>query len=114
MPTPTPLTIPTGEEIYDALMSQIEPELTSSQLPLLAEKYKDETPDQKEVRRKRYNAAFAKYDELYTAYVADMDARIHRYHREALRSIEEWSTGQESKKLDDIAASFFKFSQEVP
>ena len=91
-------------------MKQIEPELLSSSLPLLKEKYKNETTEQKEIRRKRYNAAFVKYDELYAVYIADMEARIRRYRREAMQSIEVWSQTREGEKLNDIAASFFKIS----
>lgn len=112
MPTPT-LTLPvppkvlSGREIYDSIMSQIESELISSLLPTLKEKYKDETPEQKESRRKRYSDAFARYDELYVAYIADMETRIRRYKREAMRSIEEWARAREGEKLNDMAASLF-------
>jgi len=66
MPTTDPTTgtpIPidpslTGDEIYDRIMTGIEPELTTEQLPTLSEKYKDETDEQKQARADRYNAAF--------------------------------------------------------
>lgn len=70
-------------------MSQIEPELTSTQLPLLSEKYKDETPVQGEARKERYNAAFAKYYETMERFFAALEEQVHRYHRESLKSLEE-------------------------
>lgn len=102
---PVPPTIPSGRAIYDWIMGQIEPELVSSSLPLLKTKYKDETEGEKETRKQRYNAAFAKYYEMYEVYLADLDARIHRYYREALRSIEERNNLQEKQTLDDISVA---------
>ena len=115
MPTPT-ITLPnppkilSGKEIYDHLMSQIDPELVSGNLPALKEKYKNETAKEKEARRIRYNQSFAKYYEMFEAYVADMNMRIHRYHRESMKSVEEISRSEDGQGLQDLEAAMFKLT----
>lgn len=104
---PAPPKLPSGREIYDWIMGQIEPELMSSALTLLKQKYTNETSEKKEARRIRYNQAFAKYYEMYQAYIEDMHARIRRYHREAMRSLEEHDRQREEQSLNDLAASLF-------
>ena len=106
---PLPKILP-GKEVYDSIMKQIDPELLSDSLPTLEEKYEKETAKEKEARRKRYNVAFKKYHETYTAYLSDLDARIHRYQREAMKSIEDRSHQQEEKQLEDLEASIFKLT----
>jgi len=106
---PLPKILP-GKQVYDSIMQQIDPELVSSSLPILKEKYKNETAEEKEERKKRYNAAFKKYHEMYSAYSADLDARIHRYHKESMKSIEGISIRQEERKLEELEASMFKLT----
>ena len=107
---PTPPKVLSGRETYDSIMKKIEPELLSSSLPLLKEKYKDETSENKEKRRIRYNAAFAKYYEMYRAYVEDMDMRMRRYHRKAMQSIEGRDRQREEQTLNDLTASLFQMT----
>ena len=73
-PLPPPPVIPSGEEMYDQIMSQIEPDLVTAQLPLLKEKYKDETPEQAKARADRYNRAFAEYEKQFAAYGSEWEA----------------------------------------
>ena len=110
MPTPTftfptPPTIPSGREIYDSIMSKIEPELVSSSLPTLNEKYKNETAIEKKARTARYNEAFAKYYKQYNAYTADLEEQVFRYHKEAMKSIEERSRLLEKSHLSSIGSA---------
>jgi RPA family protein len=105
---PPPIKFLSGKEIYDSIMQQIEPELVSVMLPTLKEKYKNETAEEKTKRKDRYNKAFAKYHEMYTAYMADLDARIHRYHKEAMRSIEDFTRRGEDRALEELETSVFK------
>ena len=70
-----------GRELYDQIMEQIEPELTSAQAPLLGEKYKDETPEQAASRAARYEKAFAEYRKRFAAFGADWEAQMQRFIR---------------------------------
>lgn len=107
---PKPPAIPTGREIYDSIMRQIEPELVSGVIPTLKGKYKNETEEGKKTRGERYRKAFIRYYEMFEAYISDLDLRIRRYRREAMAGIEAISHGEEERKLNDIAASMFKLA----
>jgi len=60
-------------------MSQIEPDLVSSAIAGLKEKYADENSDQKEARRLRYLEAIKKYKERLSEYVNDAEKQIKEY-----------------------------------
>ena len=87
-PPPTPPKVLTGRELYDAVMLHIEPELVSSQAPLLAEKYKNESPADRAERMKRYELAFERCDQACDEYLKTLDAQISRYQREAFTHAE--------------------------
>jgi hypothetical protein len=54
-----------GDALYDEIMDTIEPELTTDQLPLLAEKYKEETSDEATARAERYARAFSQFEKKF-------------------------------------------------
>ena len=58
---------PTVEEVYNLIMREIEPELTTDMLPTLGELYPDETPQEWKKRQERYQRAFALYETRFTA-----------------------------------------------
>lgn len=96
------LTIPTGDELYNLLMSAIEPDLTTDQLPLLDEKYKSETPEQAKARADRYEKAFAEYDKQLDAYLAKLEAKVHQYQSAARKSVEKEERVKEEKELSGL------------
>lgn len=102
----TPPTIPTPDELYDQLMSAIEPELTLSQAPLLAVKYKDETPEEHAERNRRYEKAFLKFYEVRDAYFADLSKRVSEYRKIILKTSEERADTQEQEQLSQIESLF--------
>src|SRR3989344_2098739 len=102
-----PPKILSGKEIYDAIMQGIEPELLSANIPVLEEKYKNETPAEWEIRKRRYNDAFAKFYEMYQAYLSDLDVRIHRYRKQAIKEVEAKTKIHEEHSLNTLAASMF-------
>ena len=58
------------EEIYNLLMGQIEPDLTTDMLPVLDELYMDETNEEREKRGERYGAAFADFELAYDHFIS--------------------------------------------
>lgn len=52
-----------AEWLYDAMMSQIEPDLTLENIGRLEEKYAGETPEHKKWRDEKYENAFLLYDD---------------------------------------------------
>lgn len=101
--------VPAAEEIYDMLMAKIEPDLVRNQIPLLGEKYKNETPEEKEQRSRRYTEAFAKFDAALKEYVEKYSEGIHRYKHQAIAYIESRSRQKEESDFD--AALEQKFSE---
>lgn len=83
------------------LMAHIEPELTSEQSKTLAEKYKNESPEERALRKQRYDLAFERCQRAYNEYMATLDAQVARYRRDAFlhaemedRSHEEGAIGR--------------------
>ncbi|MBU2213980.1 hypothetical protein KKC44_01090 [Patescibacteria group bacterium] len=102
MTTPTPPAVPSVEELYDSLMEKIEPELVSSQVPLLEEKYKDETPKQKKGRAERYKRAYVQFMETFEAYMKDLNQKAEEFKRHAFATAEEKTHEAETKQLADL------------
>ncbi len=94
--------VPTGQELFDALMGHIEPELTSRNAGTLDRIYKDETPAQRQARMRRYDRALRLYDKAYDDYMATLDKQVGRYRRDAFVHAE-----YEDRKRDDDALGAF-------
>lgn len=98
--------IPTGEEIYDMIMSKIEVELTTSQLPLLKEKYKDETPEQAAARAARYQKAFEEYDRQYAEYVRTEEEALAAFHRSVTGTLQAVTQQEDAQALTQLESTF--------
>lgn len=101
----SPDAIARGQQIYNQIMNEIEPELMSDVLPTLAEKYKDETSEQAEARRQRYDAAYAEYDKRYAQYMTDMSSKVHTLQRTVRAGIEVDERKEESDELTNLESS---------
>lgn len=97
-----PLVFPTGTELYDQIMGPIEPELLSANIPHLDEKYTEESEGDRKKRYERYTNAYAKYDEQYAKWEADMKNKVHLYRKSAFRSAEAKSRKEEIVLLQKI------------
>lgn len=94
--------IPTAQELYDAIMHDIDADLLTANLPLLNEKYKDETPEQRKERTKRYNAAFAQYQNRYSDFILNLNRRVMEF-KTSMRIFAETSIRkQESDAMQKI------------
>ena len=105
-PRPHPPKIPTGQELYDAIMMNIEPELTTDIAKTLDAKYKDESPEDRAARNQKYDLAFERYEEAYKEYMATLDSQVHRYRREVLVHAEMEDRVQDEPLLDKISGFF--------
>ncbi len=94
-----------GQVVYDMLMQNIEPDLVTAQLPLLKEKYKDETPEQAKERAERYDKAFVEYDRQYVAYMAKQEQSLASYQHMIMGGMETRMAGDESDALTAIESS---------
>lgn len=95
-----------GRQVYDMLMSAIEPELVSSVIPTLKAKYKDETPMQKAARGERYREAFKKYDAVYADFIQEATQVVHDSKMEALASAEAKAKEDDTNELNALESQF--------
>ena len=96
-----------GDAIYDEMMGAIEPELISSQIDGLAEKYKNETPEEAEARKTRYNAAYAEYEKRLSEYLTQKQSEATSRKRKAMSSIEKEDRKVEDEQLSNLESSIF-------
>lgn len=96
---------PSGEEIYDAIMSAIEPELTTAQLPLLKQKYAGETREQSVTRKARYQAAFDEYAKRYAVFSNTLTATVHDFQKLAISTAESSVKQREQGQLQSLEQS---------
>ena len=95
-------TVRNGQEIYDLIMRDIEPELCSAAIPLLEEKCKNETNDQKKARAERYTKAYAEYDKRAAEFFTEVSVQVNTLKRQAFSSAEQKSRSEENTKLQQI------------
>lgn len=91
--------------IFDAIMQEIEPELVSSQKDVITEKYKDETPEEKQARGDRYAKAFEEYDKRYAQFELELQSKVHAYKSSAMKSVEQDSRQNEVQDLAALESS---------
>ena len=91
-----------SNDMYDAIMRGIEPELTSDQIPLLAEKCKSETDEEKKVRAERYTKAFATYDKRAAEFFSEVTVQVGALKRQAFASAEQKNRGEETAKMQQL------------
>ena len=92
--------------VYDALMGQIDPELVTSEIPKLTEKYKDETTKQRETRGERYQEAYKQYESMLTEFVVGLKEHTNTQRRKALASAEAESRKAEEGELQKMEELF--------
>lgn len=93
------------ETIYNLLMTEVEPELTTMVMPHLDEIYKDETPKEKKKRNKRYAKAFKKYDKRFKKAMGIWKEQILKFKTAAFALAKKRSGEDDQNKLADIERS---------
>lgn len=105
-PEDAALNFPTGEEVYDSIMGEIEPELLTANIPHLDEQYVNETEEDRAARYERYNTAYAAYDEAYAKWEADLNTLVTSYRHDALSSAEAQSKQDDETAMTQLEQSF--------
>ena len=103
---PTAPVIPSAEELYNTIMSEIEPELTTEGVKLLSEKYKNETTEEARTRKARYDKAYAEYDKQFAKHMDNINAKVKKYERASFAEMESEDRNQESVGLAEIENAF--------
>jgi len=97
--------IPSGVDLYDQIMTDIEPELVRSALPDLKTKFSEGTNDEKKIRARKYVAAFGEFKTELAKREAELKQGVGDFNKETLKIAERFSTEMESQnmqKLEDI------------
>ncbi len=94
--------LPTGQEIYDRLMSKIEPELVLKNLKKLDAPYKKETKAQRKKRYARYGKAFKEYRTQYKVWLSRVNLAIAAYKRAVVKASEKVSKTKEDAALAEL------------
>lgn len=103
-----PLAVPHiegGQEVYDRIMRDIEPELTSAQMPLLSKKYEGETPDAAKMRADRYAQAFAEYDRRYAQYLSEIEGQVRSFGRTVFVSTEQLTKDDDTPVMQGLESA---------
>ena len=106
-PAGTGITFPSGTEVYDSIMANIESDLLSGKIATLDDAYPNETADEKKARYERYAAAFVAYDAEYAKWEQGLSDAVTDYRKTAMKSAED-----ESKTTDESALSAIEQSIE--
>ncbi len=91
-----------GQMIYDSIMVEIEPDLTSDKVHRLDALHPNETEAKKKERMKRYAAAFKKYEERYKEYRQQQTEKLRRFGKGLVQSVERKHSSADAKVMDDL------------
>jgi murein tripeptide amidase MpaA len=105
-PLPLPPKIPGGQEAYDMIMRDINPELTSANLQTLDAKYKDETPEQRIKRADRYTKDFEEFAKRSKAFKAKQDTTVSSYKRQLRTATEARAGSGDATRMQDLESTF--------
>ena len=97
--------IPTGEEIYNQIMSEIEPDLVNCTEEELNKKYADESKGDKEARMQRYQKAMEEYDKRYEKFVSNLTGEVNIYQKKEIASLERKNNAEEKEQLSDLESA---------
>lgn len=92
----------TAAILYDILMSEIEPELMSENIPGLEEFHADETPEQARARASHYTWAFHTFATLWDAFVHDCDEQLAAAKSTVLERAQKQETQKSTEILQNI------------
>ncbi|MDD5054940.1 MAG: hypothetical protein PHZ00_01590 [Candidatus Peribacteraceae bacterium] len=90
--------IPSGKEVYDSIMGNIEPELVTENLTTLDEPYADESAEDRKARYQRYTEAFAEYRKQFTQWAGNLRQAVKTFRRSVVTASE-----TKSRADDEIA-----------
>ncbi len=91
-----------GDDLYDQIMGEIEPELVSSVYDTLEEKYKNETPDEKSARQARYDKAFTEYERRFSLYTSEWNGKLRTFQSGVIHALEADDRDEDSALMTQL------------
>lgn len=95
-----------GDDLYDTIMGEIEPELVSTVYPTLDEKYKNETPDEKAARQARYDKAFVEYERRFALYTNKWNGELRAFQTGVSRALEADDRAEDETIMSQLESAF--------
>lgn len=83
IPLPPPEFFQSKDWLYDTIMGQIEPDLTTPQIDHLDEKYKGETDEQRKQRMEAYDKAFVIFEQVFKQVSEQVEQDVHEQQAKA-------------------------------
>lgn len=94
-----------GEEVYNMIMKEIEPDLTTENLPNNEKKYEGETESQTVARAQRYQDAFLEYTNQYAEYKKQQDDEVRSYGRNIMKATENTFVAEDESAMSDLESA---------
>lgn len=91
-----------AKALYDSIMAEIEPDLTTSELPKLTEKYRSESIEELKARGRRYFQAFQKIKEALVTKANELVTQADSINDYIRKTLEHLSVEQDGEKLDHL------------
>ncbi len=101
-PPENPSTPGTSEWFYDEIMRHIEPDLVTNVIPTHAEKYKDETQEERVERMKAYDAAFTIFDKVAAEYEKEFMNDVQTLKKQSRSKAVKQETKEKNKELRNV------------
>jgi len=92
-------------ELYDALMWEIEPELTTELLPDIEFMYENETPEEHKLRAEWYAIAFEQLNDRMTKFSADAKNHLTGIKNHIITLAQKDSAEDDKGHLEDVERS---------
>ncbi len=94
------------EEIYNILMSEIEPELMTGMIPMLDDLYIEETPEEKKERGERYARAFILFQERFQDFCGAWKQSLLSIKHHYVQKKEGQDQQEDQYHMDELETSF--------
>ena len=108
---PLPPVIPGGEDVYNQIMSQIEPELVTTVLPALPAKYANETQEERDARMERYKKAFIAYEKAHKEFLMSQESTVRVYKKGVMSAVEKRAGGNDEDAVSNLEAMISNLPQ---
>ena len=96
------------EDLYNILMEDIEPELTTDAIPLIDEMYADESPEEKKARGKRYARALQEMQERLKDITDKWKEGLKAVKHQLMEYFEDMESESVTEYLSDLESSIQK------
>jgi polyhydroxyalkanoate synthesis regulator protein len=95
-----------GIELYDSIMQMVEPELVSTELPKIQERFAAEGAESAKTHAKRYMEAFKKFNQIMKQSEKTMHEEVRVFTQSAYASLEKTTNAMDTDKIVALEETF--------